>query len=116
MSQPQRKDLSHVEGDSLNGLVFVWKNSSGVAKDLTGYTARLTIKNSSGTQLLQLTNGSGLVLTGSEGKVEVEATPVQMAGAVEGEHVWDLELTSSDLTIKRTIVGGRFVVSDGVTD
>lgn len=89
---------------------FDWQDSDGNAIDLTGCSARLHLRKKprqveiAGTTYpveLDLTSpDGGITVTGSEGKVEVEATASQTKNLDPESHVTDLEITFPDGTVK----------------
>lgn len=68
--------------------------SRGPVTDLTGYQARMMIreKYSSPTPILSLTEGAGLTVVGVEGKVLLTITAVQTTAITQSQGVYDLEL------------------------
>jgi len=105
-----------IEQGATLSLVATWKDSSGTAINLTGYTARLSVRthHSSDTVLLSLTTAnSGIALGGAAGTITVTATAVQTAALtapVTG--VYDLELVSSGGVVTRLIEGGAVITPE----
>ena len=97
-------------------LAATWKDSSGTAINLTGYTARLSVRthHSSDTVLLSLTTANGgITLGGAAGTIAVTATAVQTAAiAAPIVGVYDLELVSSAGAVTRLIEGGAVVTPE----
>ena len=84
---------------------FVWKDSAGVAINLTGYTARMQVRQlKTETVLLSLVQGSGITL-GVNGSILifVSATATTALPLVPARY--DLELQSADGTVTRLIQG-----------
>lgn len=121
MSTVQEYAFQYVYGDSFTFTV-TWNDSSGTARDITGYTADMKVRDrSSGAELLALSIGSGLsIATGTDGKVTCSATPTIMkAGSltnVDTIHDYDLQVRSSDGSILRTLLRGDFQVLKEFTD
>jgi hypothetical protein len=97
-------------------LTAVYKDSSGTAIDLTGYTAALQLREvaASTTAVLSLTTGSGITITGATGTIQVRATAAQTRAIAAGTYFYDLEITSSGGIVTRLIQGTQ-VVSAEVT-
>ena len=98
---------------------FIYKNkTTGVAVDITGYTAKMQIRPSAGSSTLihEATSSSGIVITGTEGKLVVtigaDATDAMSFIAAE----YDLEVvppSGSDSTKK--LVSGKVKLQKAVT-
>jgi len=105
-----------IEQGATLSLVATWKDASGTAINLTGYTARLSVRthHSSDTVLLSLTTANGgIALGGAAGTITVTATAVQTAALtapVTG--VYDLELVSSGGVVTRLIEGGAVITPE----
>lgn len=105
--------------------LFTLTNSAGDLIDLTGYTARLQVreKYSSEVKLLDLTTeNGGIALGGAAGTVTVLATATQMAAITvpdlpgtppKRSAVYDLELITGS-TITR-LLQGKFDITREVT-
>jgi hypothetical protein len=97
------------------GLYYV--TSAGAAIDITGYSARMTLRSDyeATTSLLDLTSPSaGLVITGASGLVTVTITSTQTAALTAGPFVWDIEIVSAGGVVTR-MAGGVGVISREVT-
>jgi len=94
---------------------FTYTNG-GTAVNLTGYTAALQVRAGAdaGTALISLsTGGSGIVLGGTAGTIQVAITAA-VTGAVDaGSYAYDLELYQG-ATVTR-LLQGAFTVTGGVT-
>jgi hypothetical protein len=98
-------------------ITVVYKNSTGTAINLTGYTAALQIRDTyaDSTTDLSLTSPSGgIVITGATGTISITATAAQTAAIAAGTYVYDLEITSSGGIVTR-LIQGRISVSPQVT-
>ena len=109
-------------GDSFS-LTIIVEDADGVAQDLSAYAATAEFRrheDSSGSQLLALSEGSGLTVTDATGTIAMQVTKTQMgtlftdAGGTAGRDlsvVFDVCLSTSDLM--HTILPGRvFTLSD----
>lgn len=108
-------DITCEQGATLS-LTFTWKDSSDAAVNLTGYSARMQVREkatSPGT-LLSLTNGSGLTLGGSAGTIALSVSATATAALEAGQYVYDLELQSGGGVVTR-LLEGRFTVKAEVT-
>lgn len=96
---------------------FVWKDSNGDAIDLTGYTARMQIREnvSASTALVSATTeNSKIDIVDAEGKVTVTLSATETAGLTFKTAVYDLELISASSVVTR-LVGGTITLSLEVT-
>lgn len=96
---------------------FVWKDSNGDVIDLTGYTARMQIREAftSSSTILSATNQNGqLVITANQGKVTLTLTATETAALTFTTGVYDLELVSASGTVTR-LVEGTVTLSKEVT-
>ena len=90
--------------------VVTWKNSAGALVNLTGYTAKMQIREStdSPTVTLELsTANSKIVLGGALGTITITAQAADMN--FSGRYVHDLELTSSGGAVTRLTMGMMIV-------
>jgi len=96
---------------------FVWKDSSEVAVDLTGYTARMQIrktKSGSTVYITATTENDGITLGGDEGTVLVTIPAADTADLEILRGVYDVELIDSEGVVTR-LVEGAVEVSREVT-
>jgi hypothetical protein len=96
-------------------VTVVYKNSAGVAIDLTGYTTALQIRDTYAdtTTDLSLTSPSGgITITGATGTLAIRATAAQ-TGALDdsAKYDYDLEITSPSGVVTRLIQGVASVSS-----
>lgn len=99
---------------------FIWKDGNGRRVNLTGYTAKLQVRETktSNTVLLELsTDTSAIQLGGAAGTIVVNMTPVETDSLYPTweKGFYDLVLTAPDGT-KIRLVEGTIRVSVGVTD
>ena len=98
-------------------VTFVYKDSTGTAINLAGYTAALQIRDTyeDSTTDLSLTSPSGgITITAATGTIAVTATAAQTGAIAAGSYVYDLEITSATGIVTR-LVQGRISVSPQVT-
>jgi len=93
-----------------------WKvGDPAVPVDLTGFTARMSLK-SQGTQALGLTTENGrIVLGGVAGSIVLSVDAVTAATILAGSYAYDLELVSDDATPVVTRLLKGFVKVPGNT-
>ncbi len=98
-------------------LTITWKDSAGTAINLSGYTARMQVREtySSTTPIVSLTNGAGITLGGAAGTIAIvisATTTAALAAPFSG--VYDLEIVSAGGVVTR-LVQGTATVSAEVT-
>jgi hypothetical protein len=97
---------------------FLYKDTGGVAVNLTGYTAALQIRQTyaSTTTLLSLTSSpaAGITITAGTGTIAITATAAQTGAIAAGTYVYDCEITDGTGVVTR-IVQGQIQVSPEVT-
>lgn len=96
---------------------FIWKDSTGAVINLTGFTARMQIRQnvSSSSALLSATTENGkIVIVAADGKVTINFSAADTAGLNFNTAVYDLELISSASEVTR-LVGGTITLSLEVT-
>lgn len=101
-------DADTIEYNDLNGL---GKNATGgvlvyqLPLDMTGATARMNIRDSSGTLLLDLTTANGKLVVAGPGKLLIELTAAETAAIDLTAAVYDLELVMADGSVDRWAQG-----------
>ncbi len=96
-------------------MTLTWLDNAGAAVDITGYTARMKVKEAVGGTLIQsLTDGSGITLGGTAGTVVIAMTAVQTAGYDFDWGVYDLELVTGGVVTR--LVEGAVKFTREVTD
>lgn len=123
MQAPASLDLVMYQGASWD-YTLTWTTTAGSVTtpvNLTGYTARMQVRESvaSTATILSLTSGSGITLGGTAGTIYLEASAattagVATAGAPSEQFVYDLELVSPAGYVTR-LVEGLFLVDPEVT-
>jgi Na+/serine symporter len=93
---------------------FTW-SVDGTAVNLTGYSAALQVRSAydSDVALVSLVSGSGIVLGGAAGTIDVTISAAVTSGLPVGSLTYDLELTSGSVVTR--LLQGAFNVSGGVT-
>tara|TARA_R110000868_G_scaffold19150_4_gene82786 strand:+ start:5585 stop:5935 length:351 start_codon:yes stop_codon:yes gene_type:complete len=89
-------------------LNLVWKDPNGTAINLTGYTARMQVREkvTSTTALISLTTeNGGITLGGAAGTIAVVAAATATDDITVKRGVYDLELISSGGIVTRLIEG-----------
>ena len=104
-------DLEIKQGATLS-LTATWKDSTGAAINLTGYTARMQVRSAydATSTILSLTSSSGITLGGSAGTIAITASAtVTAALTAPWSGVWDLELVSGGGVVTRLLEGAATV-------
>lgn len=87
--------------------VITYKES-GVAINLTGYTARMQVRATleAATALIELTTANGrITLGGSAGTITITISATDSAALTAGRGVYDLELVSGSGIVTRLLQG-----------
>lgn len=111
MALGNRYDLEIKQGATLS-LTATWKDSSGTAVNLTGYTARMQVRATydSSSTILSLTSSSGITLGGSAGTIAITASATTTAAlTAPWSGVWDLEIVSGGGEVTRLLEGAATV-------
>lgn len=113
MQAPGYLNLICYQGASFD-YTLTWK-SAGTPVDLTGYSARMQVREdyTSSTAVLSFTNGTGITLGGTAGTILIATTAGTTANLAAGDYVYDLEMVSGG-TVTR-LVQGKFTVDPEVT-
>lgn len=104
---PGRYTLTIFQGASLS-LPLVWKDSAGVVVNITGYTARLHVRQSIedvATLLTLTTENGGIVVDGPAGKITLTMTAAATAALTFTSGVYDLELIAAGGVVSRLLMG-----------
>lgn len=114
MIAPAAHDITCYQGATFDySLTY---KTNGTAVNLTGYTARMQVRetyDSTGT-VFSLTSGSGITLGGTAGTIELNISAADTAGAAHGQYAYDLELVSAGTTVTR-LMEGYFFINPEVT-
>ena len=94
---------------------LTYKDSNGVAIDLSGYTAALQVRRDYNTApVISLTESAGLTLGGAAGTIVITIAPTATAALEANTHLYDLVLTTG-AGVKTRILEGKFDVVQGIT-
>ncbi len=99
---------------------ITWKNSANAAYDLTGYTARMHVRETveAANTVITLTTANSRITLGSnaatKGQVTLTISAADTANLVPAIYVYDLELVSGGGVVDR-LIEGNFVVKAEVT-
>lgn len=96
---------------------IVWKNSLGVAIDLTGFTAKMQARKSYTAPdiLVQLTTeNGGITLGGINGTIDLLLTATQTSALSFTSGMYDIELISGTGEVTR-LLAGEITLSKEVT-
>lgn len=90
--------------------------TNGTAVNLTGYSARMQVRDAADSDnvRLSLTSGSGITLGGTAGTILLDASPTVTADIPAGQYVYDLELVTGGGAVTR-LVQGTLIVDPEVT-
>lgn len=116
MQTPGLLDLNCYQGASFD-YTLTWQ-TNGAPVNLTGYTARMQVRDGydGATAVVSLTSGSGITLGGTAGTIALALTPTVTAAidaTPSGQYVYDLELVNGSAVTR--LVQGNFIVSPEVT-
>lgn len=105
-----------VEQGATYTLAITYKDASGNAINLSGYTARMDVRatyNSPST-IIELTTENGRIeLGGVNGTINLSITAANTAALPTSNAVYDLELDSGSAVTR--LIQGRFIVDPEVT-
>jgi hypothetical protein len=96
--------------------VFTWKDSDNNPIDLTGYTAKMQVREDAYTSVIldmSTANGKIVIATPANGQLEVSETASNMSLIDGGSYRYDIELTNG-AEVTRLLEGG-FYVSEEIT-
>jgi hypothetical protein len=96
---------------------FIWKDGTGTPVNLTGYSAKMQVRESADSDavLLELSTTLGNIqITPLTGKVTLVFSPDDTSGAYWTKGKYDLELTSGNGFVTR-LVQGKFSLSKEIT-
>ena len=111
MATNNQYDLEIKQGATLS-LTATWKDSTGTAINLTGYTARMQVRATydAASTIVSLTSSSGITLGGSAGTIAVSVSASATAAlSAPWAGVWDLELVSGGGEVTRLLEGAATV-------
>ena len=97
--------------------VVTWKDDTGTPVNLTGYSARMQVRQryvSTSTVLSLTSPSSGITLGTTNGQIQINVSATTMAGISAGDYRYDLELVSGGGIVTRLLMGS-FTVRAEVT-
>ncbi len=113
---PGKKDYSVVQGETFLRTVYI--KVGGVPVNLTGYTAKMEIRDPAAGGVdpaaVTLEDGSGITLGTTGGDIALEVDSAATAALPLGKYDYDLRLTSGT-GIVLYLLAGSFTVSRRVT-
>lgn len=114
MQAPGVLDLDCYQGANFD-YQLTW-TVAGSAVNVTGYSARMQVRQyaDSTAVALSLVNGTGITLGGTAGTIALSAVATATSAIEAGQYVYDLELVSGAGYVTR-LVQGTFTVSEEVT-
>jgi hypothetical protein len=93
---------------------LTWK-IDGNPVNLTGYTARMKVKNTiRNNVVVSITHLSGITLGGSAGTIDLAISAADTTTLIPGKYSYDLELVAPGGTVTR-LIRGHFTVTPEVT-
>ena len=107
------------QGATFNRTI-TWKDSANAAIDLTGYTARMHVREAvdAANTIITLTTSNSRITLGSntatKGQITLNISAADTANLVPDIYVYDLELVSGGGVVDR-LIEGNFVVKAEVT-
>lgn len=113
MITPGAFDITAFQGADFDQQFVV--SQGGTALNWTGFTARMQVReaaDSTATLLSLSTGGSGIVLGGTAGTIDLTVTSTQSAAISAGSFAYDLELVSSGNQVTRLLQGSFNVVGN----
>jgi hypothetical protein len=108
-------DIFIEQGATFTKLI-TWKDSVGNPTNLTGFTARLQIRESlkAATTIISLTNTAGITLGGTLGTINILISATSTSAITASKGVYDLELQAPDGTVTR-LLEGKVTIKPEVT-
>lgn len=111
MALGNRFDIEIKQGATYQ-LTVTWKDSAGTAINLTGYTARMQVREtySSSSTIVSLTSSSGITLGGAAGTIAIlisATTTAALTAPFSG--VYDLEVVDGSGVVTRLLEGAATV-------
>lgn len=114
MITPANYNLTCYQGATFDQTFTVTIDDAPI--NLTGYSAAMQVRETidSSTASVSLTSGSGITLGGTAGTIRVVISSTATASLVDGQYVYDLEITSGGGVTDRYLMG-TFTVLGEVT-
>ena len=115
MTEPATHVIRVVKGGSktISGTLAI----SGTAWNLTGYTAKLQVRENSysTSALVTLTQADGITLGGSAGTITIVFSPTVTNALSVGVYKYDLKITSGGGDEISYLMAGDFIVTKGIS-
>ena len=108
MTTSSRRYNFTIDQGATLGKVMTWKDSSGTAVNLTGYTARMKAKErrpGTATVLTLTTENGGIALGGAAGTITLSMSAAATAALTAQTLDYDLELVSGGGAVTRLLQG-----------
>lgn len=108
-------NISAEQGSDYQATV-AYTDDSGDPVNLTGYTARMQVRQFAGSSVpfLTLTNTSGLAITAATGVIVISISAAALALLPAGEYTYDLEIIDGSAKVTK-LLQGNFDVDAEVT-
>lgn len=113
--KPGTYDFTIYQGATF-GRVLTWKDENDVAVNLTGYTARMMIRESvdaSSAFITLTTENGGITLGGAAGTITLSISATATAAITQSQGVYDLELVVGSIVTR--LLEGSVAISKEVT-
>lgn len=108
-------NVEALQGDTFS-LPIVWRDENKDLVDLTGYTARMQVRETVDAEdfLLELTTeNDGITLGGIDGTIDLTVSAEDMAAIEAGSYKYDLEMVVGESVVK--LLRGKFKIIAEVT-
>jgi hypothetical protein len=109
-------DILVDQGATLNRALFI-KDPAKRALELTGYTARMHIRDSAdSTNIIEIltTENEQVIINELDGRVDILLTPAETEALTSEKYVYDLELESPEGHVIK-IISGKLTVRSEIT-
>lgn len=103
-----------IEQGATFSLPITWRDSAGALINLSGYTARLKVKDGGGVTVISLTEADGIALGGALGTITLSRSAALTTAYTFTRGVYDLELVSGAGVVTR-LLKGQVIVTPEVT-
>lgn len=107
-------DIAIDAGDTWTSTI-IWKDSSGAARPLTGYSARMQLRKAPGSTeaAVSLTESDGITITEADGRLDILISAARTSALTGGNYVYAVEV-ESPVGIVTTLVKGTATVNPEV--
>jgi hypothetical protein len=105
------------QGATFQGTI-TWKDSARTPYDITGYTARMHVREETDSEdlILQLTTENGrITIYGTQGRLDLTVPASVMTDIEPDKYVYDLEIIAPVSGVVTRLTQGNFVVRPEVT-